>query len=74
MVSSFLLAICLKVVLQYDESYFTWPEAFLTGSILSATDTVAVLALLKEVGAPKKLSSLIEGESLINDGTVMVLF
>lgn len=31
------------------------------GSILSCTDTVAVLALLKEAGAPKKFSSLIEG-------------
>jgi NhaP-type Na+/H+ or K+/H+ antiporter len=30
--------------------------------------------LLKEVGAPKKLNSLIEGESLFNDGTCMVLF
>lgn len=44
------------------------------GSILSCTDTIAVLSLLKEVGAPKKLNSLIEGESLLNDGTCMVLF
>ena len=44
------------------------------GSILSCTDTVAVLSLLKEVGAPKKFNSLIEGESLLNDGTCMVLF
>ena len=44
------------------------------GSVLSCTDTVAVLALLKEAGAPRKFSSLIEGESLFNDGTCMVLF
>lgn len=44
------------------------------GSILSCTDTVAVLSLLKEVGAPKKFNSLIEGESLLNDGSCMVLF
>ena len=44
------------------------------GAILSCTDTVAVLALLKEVGAPKKFNSLIEGESLLNDGACMVLF
>lgn len=44
------------------------------GSILSCTDTVAVLALLKEIGAPKKFNSLIEGESLLNDGSCMVLF
>jgi NhaP-type Na+/H+ or K+/H+ antiporter len=44
------------------------------GSILSTTDTVAVLALLKECGAGKRLTSLIEGESLLNDGASMVLF
>jgi len=43
------------------------------GSVLSCTDTVAVLALLKQAGAPKKFNSLIAGESLFNDGTCMVL-
>ena len=43
------------------------------GSILSCTDTVAVIALLKEIGAPKKFNSLIEGESLLNDASCMVL-
>lgn len=44
------------------------------GAILSATDPVAVVALLKELGASKRLSTLIEGESLMNDGTAMVVF
>lgn len=44
------------------------------GAIASATDPVAVVALLKELGASKKLSTMIEGESLFNDGTAMVLF
>lgn len=43
------------------------------GSILSCTDTAAVVALLKEVGAPQKFRSLIEGESLINDASCMIL-
>jgi CPA1 family monovalent cation:H+ antiporter len=42
--------------------------------MLSATDPVAVVALLKELGASKRLSLLIEGESLFNDGTAMVVF
>ena len=46
----------------------------LLGSILSATDPVAVVAVLKTLGAPKKLASLIEGESLLNDGSAFVLF
>jgi NhaP-type Na+/H+ or K+/H+ antiporter len=44
------------------------------GAILSATDPVAVVALLKELGVSKRFSTLIEGESLLNDGTAMVVF
>jgi NhaP-type Na+/H+ or K+/H+ antiporter len=43
-------------------------------SIVCATDTVAVLALLKELGTPKYFSALFEGENLINDATAMVLY
>jgi len=48
--------------------------AFLFGIIISATDPVAVLALFKEVGAPRRLRTIIEGESLFNDGTSLVFF
>ena len=41
-----------------------WANAFLLGSILSATDPVAVVAVLQSLGAPAKLSSLIEGVSV----------
>jgi len=46
----------------------------LFGSIISATDPVAVVALLKDLGASKRLATIIEGESLLNDGTAMVVF
>uniref|UniRef100_A0A7S4AYE0 Cation/H+ exchanger transmembrane domain-containing protein n=1 Tax=Chrysotila carterae TaxID=13221 RepID=A0A7S4AYE0_CHRCT len=48
--------------------------AWLIGTIISATDPVAVVALLKELGAPKTLAALIEGESLMNDGSAVVLY
>ncbi len=48
--------------------------AMLFGAVASATDPVAVVALLKELGASKKLGTLIEGESLLNDGTAIVAF
>lgn len=51
-----------------------WTIALMFGAIASATDPVAVVALLKELGASKKLGTLIEGESLLNDGTAIVLF
>lgn len=44
------------------------------GSILGATDPVAVVALLKDVGACPKLGTIMEGESLLNDGTAIVVF
>jgi CPA1 family monovalent cation:H+ antiporter len=51
----------------------SWAEALLLGSILSATDPVAVIALFGQLGAPKRLTVLVEGESLFNDATAIVL-
>ena len=48
------------------------PAALLLGTILSATDPVAVIALFKQMGAPKRLTILVEGESLFNDATALV--
>lgn len=46
----------------------------LLGAIVSATDPVAVMAIFKDLQAPKRLSILVEGESLFNDATAIVLF
>ena len=51
-----------------------WEAAMLAGGILSATDPVAVVALLREMGVKKSLATLIEAESLMNDGTAVVVF
>ena len=51
---------------------FGWVEALLVGSILSATEPVSV-SLLHRLGAPKRLTILVEGESLFNDATAIVL-
>lgn len=50
------------------------PIALLVGASLSATDPVAVIALFKELGAPTRLKTLVEGESLFNDGVAVVAF
>lgn len=47
--------------------------ALVLGAILSATDPVAVIAMFKQLGAPKRLVVLVEGESLLNDATAIVL-
>ncbi len=51
-----------------------WTVALMFGILISATDPVAVVALLKELGTSKKLRTLIESESLLNDGTAIVIF
>jgi CPA1 family monovalent cation:H+ antiporter len=48
--------------------------ALVFGSLISATDPISVLALFKEMGVSKRLSTLVEAESLFNDGTAVVLF
>ena len=50
------------------------PTALLVGATLSATDPVSVIALFRELGAPKRLTTLMEGESLFNDGVAVVAF
>ncbi|QQS59754.1 sodium:proton antiporter [Candidatus Peregrinibacteria bacterium] len=52
----------------------SWLTAIAFGIIISATDPVAVLGTFKEVGAPRRLRTIVEGESLFNDGTTLVLF
>lgn len=51
-----------------------WIPALLTGTILAITDTVSVIAVFKEVSVPSRLSTIVEGESLFNDGVALVLF
>ena len=48
--------------------------ALLFGALISATDPVAVISLFKELGAPERLTILVEGESLLNDATAIVVF
>ncbi len=48
--------------------------ALLFGSLISATDPISVLALFKDMGVHKRLSTIVEGESLFNDGTAVVVF
>ena len=47
--------------------------SLLLGAILSATDPVAVIAIFRQMGTPERLSTLIEGESLFNDATAIVV-
>jgi len=53
---------------------FSWADGMLLGAILAATDPIAVITLLRRIKAPGGLSALLEGESLLNDGTGVAAF
>ncbi|PCJ33164.1 MAG: sodium:proton antiporter [Gammaproteobacteria bacterium] len=53
---------------------FPWIAALLTGSLLAATDPVAVLDIMRKAGVSERLCLLIEGEALFNDATAIVTF
>lgn len=53
---------------------WTWTAALMFGALISATDPVAVVALLHELKTSKRFSTLVDAESLLNDGTGIVCF
>ncbi|MEH6823168.1 MAG: cation:proton antiporter [Motiliproteus sp.] len=71
LISAVLTAVLVRWLFPWD---WSWPLAFLFGALISATDPVAVVALLRDVSSRKRLETLLEGESLFNDGTAIVLF
>jgi CPA1 family monovalent cation:H+ antiporter len=50
------------------------PVALVFGALIAATDPIAVVAMFRALGVPKRLRVLVEGESLFNDGTAIVVF
>jgi monovalent cation:H+ antiporter, CPA1 family len=63
--------VALVLVLALSVSF---PVALLFGSIVAATDPVAVVGVFRNVGAPTRLAVIAEGESLINDGVAITLY
>jgi monovalent cation/hydrogen antiporter len=51
-----------------------WPVAFTLGAVVSPTDALAATEIASRLGAPRRIVSIIEGESLVNDGTALVLY
>jgi len=51
-----------------------WAMAFTLGAIVSPTDPAAATAILRRVGAPRRMVNILEGESLFNDATALVVF
>ncbi|MDQ6661613.1 MAG: cation:proton antiporter [Chloroflexota bacterium] len=73
-VPGLLFSLVLIAVPLYFFTVLNWGEAFLLGAILSPTDPVAVLGLFRQLKVNQDLSTIIEGESLFNDGVAGSLY
>jgi CPA1 family monovalent cation:H+ antiporter len=51
-----------------------WPLGFVLGAILAPTDPIAATSILRRLGAPRRIALILEGDSLVNDGTGLVLY
>ncbi|MBR9913407.1 MAG: sodium:proton antiporter [Algicola sp.] len=74
LVSTFLVGILMYYLLQIIGLEVHFIYCLLFGALISPTDPIAVLGILKQAGAPKKLETKIVGESLFNDGVGVVVF
>ena len=74
LVSTFLVGLIMFYLLNAIGLEVTLINCLLFGALISPTDPIAVLGILKKAGAPKKLETKIVGESLFNDGVGVVVF
>ena len=69
LIGTFLVAVLIRPFVDVP-----WPAALAFGALISATDPVAVVACFRSLGVDKRLTTLVEGESLFNDGAAIVIF
>ena len=74
LISTFLVGILMYFVIQLIGVEVNFIYCLLFGALISPTDPIAVLGILKKANAPKKLETKIVGESLFNDGVGVVVF
>jgi len=74
LISTFLVGIFSYYLFKFIHLDINFIYCLLFGALISPTDPIAVLGILKQVGAPKKLETKIVGESLFNDGVGVVIF
>lgn len=70
----FLTTAAIAVVAYYLIPGMSWPLAFVLGAILSATDAVAAIGTTKGLGLSHKITTILEGESLVNDASALVAY
>lgn len=69
-----LTTIAVAVVAHWVIPGIGWPAAFVLGAVVSPPDAVAATAIFQRLGAPQRIVTILEGESLINDASAIVLY
>jgi monovalent cation/hydrogen antiporter len=70
----FITAAVVAVVAHALVPELSWAEAAVLGAVLAPTDAVSATSIFRRLGAPERVRLLVEGESMINDGTALVLY
>jgi monovalent cation/hydrogen antiporter len=70
----FLTTVAVAVACFYTIPGFTWPLAFVLGAIVSPPDAVAATSIIKGMGLNKKVLTILEGESLVNDASALIAY
>jgi len=70
----FLTAAVVALVAHATVPGMSWAEAAVLGAVIAPTDTVAATSIFRRLGAPERVRLLVEGESMINDGTALVIY
>jgi CPA1 family monovalent cation:H+ antiporter len=65
---------CGVAVVAHEWIDLSWAQAFTLGAVVSPTDPLAATEVARRLGVPRRIVSIIEGESLVNDGTALVLY
>lgn len=66
--------VCIAVVAQTIIPGLGWAPAFVLGAIVSPPDAVATVAIVQRIGVPRRIVTVLEGESLVNDATALVSY
>jgi Na+/H+ antiporter len=61
-------------IVAHSALHLPWAAAFTLGAILAPTDPIAATAIMRRLGAPRRLVNITEGESLLNDGSALVIY
>ena len=74
LLSTFIVGGLMYLVLGWMQIEISLMQSLLFGSLIAPTDPIAVLGIMRDVGAPRRIEAVITGESLFNDGIAVVIF